>query len=393
MITLSRRLTGVELSSTAATADAASAIDDVLDLAGGELREPPPRVALEAAIDAVRDAALHRYGPVGGLPALRSAVAERLSADGSRSIGADQVLITSGTKQALFHAMLSFVGAGEEVLVPAPYWPSHPAMIRLGGGVPVVVAAGSEHAFKVTPDLLDAAVGPRTRYLVFVNPANPSGAVYTPTEVEALGRWARRRGVVVISDEIYAGLAHASTEPTPIGRAVPALASSCLRVGGVSKTYAMTGWRIGWLAGPTRAIAAAATVQSHTASHPSNIAQAAALAVVKDGAAAWLADVRMRLTRRRQQMLAGLTTIPGLRLAGSSDVFYAFPSVEEHLGRTIGGRRIDSSAALADALRERAGIAVMPGEVFGAPGHLRLNYAAPGDELQRALARLRRFLA
>jgi aspartate/methionine/tyrosine aminotransferase len=250
MIAPARRLTGVELSSTATTADAAPAIDDVLDLAGGELREPAPPVALEAAIGAVRDVALHRYGPVGGLPALRSAVAERLSADGSRSIGADQVLITSGTKQSLFHAMLAFVGAGDEVLVPAPYWPSHPAMIRLGSGVPVVVAAGSEHEFKVTPDLLDAAVSPRTRYLVFVNPANPTGTVYTPTEVEALGRWARRRGVVVISDEIYAGLTHASTEPTPICRAVPALASSGLRVGGVSKTYAMTGWRIGWLAGP-----------------------------------------------------------------------------------------------------------------------------------------------
>jgi aspartate aminotransferase len=390
MIAAARRMAAVGVSPTAAQAGGAPTATDVVDFASGELRVgPPPAVARAAAAQAGRPD-LDRYGPMQGLPALRAAVADQLSG-GSAAVAPDQVLITAGAKPALFHAMLAFVERGDEVLVPAPYWTSHPAMVRLAGGTPVNVPAPRADGFKVTPASLEDHRTERTRHLIFANPANPSGAVYSGAEVEAIGRWAQRHGLVVLSDEIYARLVHASVDPPSIAEAVPGLAGRCLRIGAMSKTYAMAGWRVGWLAGDREAVAVVAAVQSHAASHPANVAQAIALAVLEDGAESWTADARKALARRRRAMLHGLAAVPGVEVGGASDVYYAFPSVEAHLGRTIAGHAVRTTADLV-AVLAAAGIAALPGEAFGAPGHLRLNYSLPDAELERGLARLRQVL-
>lgn len=375
---VARRLASVGTSVTSATTARAKGLraagKDVVNFAAGELDAGSPPPAVEAAARAARDERLHRYGPPAGLPELREAVARRLSSDGE-PLARENVLVTSGTKQALYGATMALVEPGDEVLLPAPYWTSYPHMVRLAGGRVVEVPTRPEDGFRVSVEDLEGARTPQTKLLVYVSPSNPTGAVYPPEEARAIGEWALERGVWVLSDEIYDGLVYEPHVSVPITGLVPGLSDRCVRAGGVGKTYAMTGWRVGWLAGPGEVAKAASALQSHSAGHPSNVAQAAALAVLRSDNTRWLAGVRAGLARRRRLMLDGLRSIPGVGCAEPGGAFYAFPSFGAHLGTEVAGRRVESTLELAEVLLEEALVSAVPGEAFGAPGFLRLSYA------------------
>ncbi|MFE5700351.1 pyridoxal phosphate-dependent aminotransferase [Rhodococcus koreensis] len=395
MRALADRMGRIGESVTSATTAKAKALRDaghhVINFAAGELDAGSPPSAGAAAAAAAHHERLHHYGPQSGLPELRQAVAEHLD-PGDGSVRAENVLITSGTKQAVFHAIFALIGPGDDVLLPAPYWTSYPSMIHLAGGTPVEVFAGWEHGFKVDVDMLERAATDRTKMLIFTSPANPTGALYSPDETRAIGEWAARRGIAVLSDEIYDRLVFSPHHFQSIADLVPELRDRCLRTGGVGKSFAMTGWRIGWLTGSATLIRSIGALQSHTTGHPSNIAQAATLAVIQNGESDWLAKTRESLDRRRQTMLDGLRAIPGLVCLEPAGAFYVFPSVEAYLGKEVAGRQVSSSLELAEILLTEAQVAVIAGEAFGAPGYLRLSYALDDTDLAEGIDRISRLL-
>ncbi|MFE3280351.1 pyridoxal phosphate-dependent aminotransferase [Nocardia sp. NPDC059239] len=363
----------------------------VINFAAGELDVGSPPQAVAAAIAAAQNEQMHHYGPAAGLPELRRAVAAQL-APANGTISADNVLITNGTKQAVFHAIFALTDPGDEVLLPAPYWTSYPPMIQLAGGRPVEILAGPEKGFKVDVDMLEQATTKRTKMLVFVSPGNPTGAVYSPDEIRAIGEWAASRELLVLTDEIYDQLVFPPHTFHSIVDLAPQLRDRCLRVGGVGKAFAMTGWRIGWLTGPTPLINSIAALQSHTTGHPSNIAQAAALAVLQHNQHTWLSEIRQSLQRRRRTMLDKLNAIPNLNCPEPGGAFYVFPSIHAYLGRRIGSRQMLTSLDLASALLTETHVATVPGEAFGAPGHLRLSYALDETDLTEGIARIAKIL-
>jgi aspartate aminotransferase len=302
------------------------------------------------------------------------------------------VLVTNGGKQAIYAAFAALVDPGDEVILPAPYWTTYPEAITLAGGVPVEIATDVRSGFRVSIDQLEAARTPRTKALLFVSPSNPTGAVYPADEVEAIGQWAVEHGVWVVTDEIYEHLTFDGHEFTSIATAVPDLADTCVILNGVAKTYAMTGWRVGWMIGPTDVITAATNLQSHLTSNVSNVAQAAALAAVSGDLAA-VAEMRAAFDRRGKLAYRLLSGIPGVSCLEPQGAFYCFPSFEGVLGRTIGGRTIDSSMALADVVLSEAKVAFVPGEAFGAPGYGRFSFALGDDDLGEGLTRLANLLS
>ncbi len=307
-------------------------------------------------------------------------------------LAANHVLITNGGKHAVETAFAVSLDPGDEALLPAPFWTTYPESIRLAGGVPVVLPTTAETGFKVTVDQLEAALTPRTKVLVFVSPSNPTGAVYSPAEVEAIGRWALGRGVWVITDEIYEHLVYGSAVFSSIAVAVPELADQTLVVNGVAKTYAMTGWRVGWMIGPIDVVAAAVNLQSHTTSNVCNVAQRAALAAVSGDLTA-VAAMRQVYERRRQTIVSMLRDLPGVTCPEPEGAFYAFPSFEGVLGRTIRGRTPDTTLELAALLLDEAKVAVVAGEAFGAPGYIRFSYALADDDLVEGVSRIGKLLA
>lgn len=389
---IAKRLGSVGPSVTSSTTAKAKALraagHDVINFAAGELDVGSPPQAVEAAVAAARDERQHHYTAPAGFEELRNAVAERLSAGAAEPLTKDNVLITNGTKQALFNAILALVDPGDEVLLPAPYWVSYPHMIRLAGGKVVELPTRPEDGFRVDVDALDGAITARTKLLVLVSPSNPTGAVYPPNEVRRIGEWALERGLWVLSDEIYDGLVYEPHEAVPVTELVPALADRCLRAGGVGKTYAMTGWRVGWLVGPADVIRAAGALQSHSTSHVANVPQAAALAVLREEDVGWLHDLRARLDGRRRAIYEGLNAIPGVQCSEPQGAFYVFPSFESFLGTEVGSRKVASTLELAEILLSEARVSVVPGEAFGAPGFLRLSYALADTDLHRGLDRL-----
>ena len=361
--------------------------EHVIGFGAGEPDFPTPAHIVEAAVDACRDPANHHYTPTGGIPALREAIAAKTRRDSGFEVGGSQVLVTNGGKQAVANAFAVLCDPGDEVIVLAPYWTTYPESIHLAGGTPVVVSSDEATGFRSSVEDLERAWTPNTKALLFVSPSNPTGAVYPRQEIEAIGRWAVDKGIWVLTDEIYEHLVYGGTEHHSMPVLVPELADRCLVANGVAKTYAMTGWRVGWLIGPTDAIAAATNIQSHETSNVSNVAQRAALAAVAGGLED-VASMREAFDRRRRAIVKMLNDIEGVVCPEPEGAFYAFPSVKGLLGRSIRGQRPETSAELAELCITEAKVAVVPGEAFGAPGFFRMSYALADHDLSEGVSRL-----
>ena len=387
----SARLAAIAPSATLAVDAKAKALkasgENVIGFGAGEPDFATPDHIVEAAIAACSEVRNHRYTPAGGLPELREAIAAKTLRDSGVTVDAAQVLVTNGGKHAVYTAFAALCDPGDEVICPAPYWTTYPEAITLAGGVPVIVDTDDTAGFKVTVDQLEAARTPRTKVLLFVSPDNPSGSIYTPDEVAAIGRWAVEHGVWVITDEIYEHLVYGDNEFSSMPALVPEIAEQCLIVNGVAKTYAMTGWRVGWLIGPNDVIKAATNFQSHATSNVSNVAQRAAIAAV----AGPLDDVvRMReaFARRGAAMHAALNAIDGVSCIAPQGAFYCFPNVAGLLGRDIAGQTAATTLELADLVLSEAKVAFVPGEAFGAPGYARFSFALGDDDIAEGIARI-----
>ena len=390
---ISARTAAVSESATLAVDAKAKALkakgEDVIGFGAGEPDFPTPAHIVEAAAAACHDPRNHRYTPAAGLPELREAIAAKTARDSGFDVAAAQVLVTNGGKQAVEEAFATLLDPGDEVLLPAPYWTTYPEVVRLAGGVPVEVQTTPESGYKVTVEQLERALTPRTKVLLFVSPSNPTGAVYNELEVRALGTWADERGLWVVTDEIYEHLVYGSAQFHSMPVLVPELAERCVIVNGVAKTYAMTGWRVGWLIGPPDVVKAAVNLQSHSTSNVCNVAQRAALAAVSGG----LEDVKVMRSvydRRRRAIVAALSDLPGVLCPEPEGAFYAFPSFAGVLGRPLGGlgNAPATSLELAELVLEEAKVAFVPGEAFGAPGCGRFTYALADDDLAEGMARL-----
>jgi aspartate/methionine/tyrosine aminotransferase len=359
----------------------------VIGFGAGEPDFPTPDYIVEAAVAACHDSRWHRYTPAGGLPELKEAIARKTMRDSGYSVTAAQVLVTNGGKQALYNTFAALLDPGDEALLPAPYWTTYPESIRLAGGVPVEIATDETSGYRVTLDQLEAALTPRTKLLVFVSPSNPTGAVYSPTEVEAIGRWAADRGIWVVTDEIYEHLVYGDAHFASMPTLVPEIADRCVVVNGVAKTYAMTGWRVGWMIGPTDVVKAATNLQSHATSNVANVSQVAALAAVSGDLTA-VAAMRAAFDRRRTLITGILDGIDGVTCPLPEGAFYVYPSVKGVLGRTIRGRVPTTSAELAALILDEVEVAVVPGEAFGTPGYLRLSYALGDADIAEGAGRI-----
>ncbi len=393
---VSGRLAAIAESATLAVDAKAKALqaqgEDVIGFGAGEPDFPTPAPIVEAARAAAADPRNHKYTPAAGLPELREAIAVKTRRDSGVECAAGQVLVTNGGKHAVFTAFAALCDPGDEVLVPAPYWTTYPEAIALAGGVPVVIDTTEATGFQVTIDQLDAAWTPRTKVLLFVSPNNPSGAVCPPEQVEAIGRWAVERGVWVVTDEIYEHLTYGDHRFVSMPAVVPELAEQCLILNGVAKTYAMTGWRVGWLIGPADVVKAATNFQSHTTSNVSNVAQRAALAAVSGDLSA-VAMMREAFARRATAMHAALNDIPGVTCIEPQGAFYCFPNLTGLLGRDLAGRTCTSTLELADHVLTEAKVAFVPGEAFGAPGYGRFSFAVSDDIAAEGIARIAKFVA
>ncbi len=393
---LSTRVAGIAESATLAVDAKAKALQaagrPVIGFGAGEPDFPTPDYIVAAAVEAARQPWTHRYSPAAGLPALREAIAAKTARDSGYEVSADQVLVTNGGKQAIFNALASLIDPGDEVIIQAPYWVTYPEAVRVFGGVPVPVLTDETSGYLATVDQLEAARTPRTKLVIFVSPSNPTGAVYPPDQVAAIGRWAVEHGLWVLTDEIYEHLVYGDARFSSLPTLVPEAADRCIVVNGVAKTYAMTGWRVGWLIGPKDVVKGAINLQSHATSNVNNVAQAAALAAVS-GPLDAVAAMREAFDRRRLTMVKMLNEIPGVVAPEPEGAFYAYPSVKGVLGQQIRGRRPMSSIELAEVLLDEAEVAVVPGEAFGTPGYLRLSYALGDDALVEGVGRMAALLS
>jgi len=388
---ISARVAAVSPSATLAVDAKAKALqaagESVIGFGAGEPDFPTPAHIVEAAVEACRDPATHKYSPTAGLPALREAIAAKTLRDSGFEVPASRVLVTNGGKQAIANAFAALCDPGDEVLVPAPYWTTYPEAIALAGGVTVVVPTDETTGYRTSVEQLEAARTPRTKVLLFVSPSNPTGAVYPREEIEAIGRWADRHGLWVVTDEIYEHLTYDGVTHHSMPVVVPELADRCVVVNGVAKTYAMTGWRVGWLIGPADVVTAATNLQSHETSNVANVSQRAALAAVSGDLVA-VGEMRQAFDRRRRTIHRLLNEIDGVECPVPEGAFYAFPSVKGLLGRELRGRQVTTSAGLAELAIDEVGVAVVPGEAFGAPGYFRLSYALGDEDLVEGVGRL-----
>ena len=399
---ISARIGGIAESATLAVDAKAKALKaagrPVIGFGAGEPDFPTPPAIVAAAQAACADPKNHRYTPAAGLPELREAIAVKTKRDTGFEVAASQVLVTNGGKQAVYQAFATIIDPGDEVLLPAPYWTTYPEAIRLADGTPVEVFAGADQEYKVTVEQLEEARTDRTVAVVFVSPSNPTGAVYTEAETRAIGEWAVQHGIWVISDEIYQNLVYpAAGSETPVKaisivEACPEVAGQTILVNGVAKTYAMTGWRLGWMTGPADAIKVASNLQSHLCSNVNNVAQLAAVAAL-NGPQDEAEQMRQAFDRRRRTIIAELSKIDGLEVPTPLGAFYAYPDVRGLLGREWAGKTPTTSLELADLILEEAEVAVVPGEAFGPSGYLRLSYALGDDQLLEGVQRLQRLFA
>ncbi len=393
---ISARISAISESATLAVDAKAKAMKaagrPVIGFGAGEPDFPTPDYIVEAAVEACRNPRFHKYTPAGGLPELKQAIADKTLRDSGFQVEAAQVLVTNGGKQAVYEAFATLLDPGDEVLVVAPYWTTYPEAIKLAGGVQVDVVTDETTGYLASVEQLEEKLTDRTKVLLFVSPSNPTGAVYSPAQVEEIGRWALDKGLWVVTDEIYEHLVYGEAKFSSIATAVPELRDRVVVLNGVAKTYAMTGWRVGWLIGPSDVVKAATNLQSHATSNVSNVAQAAALAAVSGDLSA-VAQMRAAFDRRRQTMVRMLNEIPGVVCPEPFGAFYAYPSIKALLGKEIRGRRPQTSAELAELILEEAEVALVPGEAFGTPGYFRLSYALGDDDLVEGVSRMAKLLA
>ncbi|HVE92676.1 MAG TPA: pyridoxal phosphate-dependent aminotransferase [Actinomycetota bacterium] len=388
---MSRRVASIQESPTLAVDARARALQaqglDVIGFGAGEPDFPTPPRIVEAARRACSDERWHHYTPAAGLPELRAAIAAKTIRDSGYEVSAPQVLVTNGAKHAVYAAFATLLDPGDEVLVPAPYWVTYPEAVTLAGGVPVAIPTDETTGFRATLEQLEAARTPRTKVLLFVSPSNPTGAVYEPADVERIGRWAVESGLWVVTDEIYEHLVYGGAQHVSMPVRVPELADRCVVINGVAKTYAMTGWRVGWAIGPPDVIRAASNLQSHSTSNVCNVAQAAALEAVSGDLEA-AAEMRRAYDTRRVLAHKMLNEIPGVECVEPQGAFYVFPSLCGPLGDRFGHTTLE----LAEKLLDEAKVAIVPGEAFGAPGYARLTYAMDDTQLEEGLTRISSFL-
>lgn len=393
---VSKRLGAIAPSATLAVSNRAKELkaagEPVIGFGAGEPDFPTPDYIVQAAVAAANEPAMHKYTANKGLPELRRAIAEKTLRDSGVEVDPEtNILVTNGGKQAVFQSFAAVIDPGDEVLLPAPYWTTYPEAITLAGGIPVEVFASAEQEYKVTVEQLEAARTERTKALLFCSPSNPTGSVYTPEEAEAIGRWALENDVWILSDEIYEHLLYDDAEPSHLQKLVPELFDRIIVMNGVAKTYAMTGWRVGWMIGPADVIKAASNFQSHLTSNVCNVAQRAALAAVSGDLAA-VEDMRQAFDRRRKKMVELLSQIDGFKVPTPKGAFYCYPSVEGVIGRKIAGTKIESSADLAEVILNEAKVAVVPGEAFGPSGFIRLSYALGDDDLVEGVTRIKKLI-
>ncbi|MDA2965932.1 MAG: pyridoxal phosphate-dependent aminotransferase [Actinomycetota bacterium] len=387
----SSRLAAIAESATLAVDAKAKALkaagENVIGFGAGEPDFPTPEHIVEAAVKACRDPKMHRYTPAAGLPELREAIAAKTLRDSGFEATANQVLVTNGGKHAVFTAFAALCDPGDEVIVPAPYWTTYPEAVTLAGGVPVVVDTTEETGFRVTVEQLEKALTKRTKVLLFVSPDNPSGSVYPPEEVKAIGEWAVSRGIWVITDEIYEHLTYGQHKFTSMPTLVPELANQCVIVNGVAKTYAMTGWRVGWMIGPSDVMKASINFQSHATSNVNNVAQAAALAAIAGDLSA-VSMMREAFERRGRTMHRMLNDIPGITCLEPEGAFYCYPNVTGLIGKTFNGKTANNSMELADIILSEVKVAIVPGEAFGTSGYARFSFALGDADLEEGIRRI-----
>ncbi|MDH3301084.1 MAG: pyridoxal phosphate-dependent aminotransferase [Acidimicrobiia bacterium] len=393
---ISSRVAAIAPSATLAVTNKAKALkaagEPVIGFGAGEPDFPTPDYIVEAAVAACRDPKNHRYTAAGGLPELKEAIAAKTLRDSGYEVDPAQIVVTNGGKHAVFNAIAGVVDEGDEVLIPTPYWTTYPEPVALAGGVPVPVETSIETGFKASVDDLEAARTDRTKALIFVSPSNPSGAVYSREQIEAIGRWAAEHGIWVLTDEIYEHLVYDDNEFHSIVTLVPEITDRCIVLNGVAKTYAMTGWRVGWLIAPPDMAKALTSLQSHQTSNVANVCQQAALAAVSGDLTA-VHTMRDAFDRRRKAMHTMLSAMRGVECLVPEGAFYAFPSFEGLIGQTVGGTTIESTLQLADLALENAKVAFVPGEAFGSPGYVRFSFALGDDDLGAGLQRLGDYLA
>lgn len=390
---ISKRIAAIAESATLKVDAKAKALQaagrPVISYAAGEPDFSTPKHIVEAASRAVLDPKNYRYTPAIGLPDLREAIAQKTKIDSGTEVSAAQVVVTNGGKQAVYQAFATLLDPGDEVLMPTPYWTTYPEAIRLAGGVPVDVFAGADQGYKVTVEQLEAARTSKSKVLLFASPSNPTGAVYSPEETEAIGRWAYENGMWVIADEIYQNLVYDGLRAVSITEAVPELIDRTIMVNGVAKTYAMTGWRLGWMAGPLDAMKAAGNLQSHLSSNVSNISQHAAIAALT-GPQDDVLLMREAFDRRRKVAVAELNKIDGWVAPMPEGAFYVYSDVSALLGREWGGKQINTSLELCDYILDAAEVALVPGEAFGPSGYVRMSYALGDAQLLEGVQRLQK---
>jgi aspartate aminotransferase len=388
---ISRAVAAIAPSATLAVDAKAKAMktagEPVIGFGAGEPDFPTPAHIVEAAVEACRDPKNHKYTPAGGLPELKEAIAAKTKRDSGLDVDPANVLVTNGGKHAVYAAFLTLTDPGDEVILPAPYWTTYPEPIALAGGVTVPVVCDEATGFKATVEMLDAARTERTKALVFVSPSNPTGAVYSPDEVRAIGRWAAEHEIWVITDEIYEHLVYGDNVFTSMPVEVPEIADRCIVLNGVAKTYAMTGWRVGWMIGPPDIVKAATNLQSHSTSNVANVSQRAALAALS-GPLDPVVMMREAFDRRRKTIWKMLDAIDGVECLEPEGAFYAFPKLTGAYGRRINGRAAANSLELAELILEEAKVAIVPGEAFGSAGYARLSFALGDSEIEEGISRV-----
>jgi aspartate/methionine/tyrosine aminotransferase len=395
MSRVSARISAIAESATLAVDAKAKALKaagrPVIGFGAGEPDFPTPDYIVDAAAAATKVVANHRYTPAAGLPDMREAIVAKTKRDSNYEITVDQVLVTNGGKQAVYQAFATIIDPGDEVLLPAPYWTTYPECVQLAGGKAVEVFADESQNYLVTVEQLEAARTPKTKALLFCSPSNPTGSVYSPEQVKAIGEWALKNNIWVISDEIYEHLLYDGATAPSMPVVVPGLADTCIIINGVAKTYAMTGWRVGWMIGPKDAIKAATNLQSHLTSNVSNVSQRAAIAALTGDLSA-VHKMGEAFNRRRKLIVGLLNEIPGFECPTPTGAFYVYPSVKGVLGKTIRGKTPKTSAELATLILEEVEVAAVPGEAFGPSGYLRFSYATSDEDIVEGIGRIKKLL-
>ena len=393
---VSKRIAAIAESATLAVDGKAKALKaagrPVIGFGAGEPDFPTPDYIVNAAIEAAKLPANHRYTPTPGLPELRDAIVTKTKRDSNYEITADQVLVTNGGKQSVYQSFASVLDPGDEVLLPSPYWTTYPECIKLAGGTPVEVFADESQNYLVSVAQLEKALTPKTKVLLFCSPSNPTGSVYSPQQVKEIGQWAYQKGLWVITDEIYEHLLYDGAVAPSICVAVPELADRTIIINGVAKTYAMTGWRVGWMIGPKDLIKAATNLQSHLSSNVSNVSQRAAIAALTGDLSA-VHKMGEAFDRRRKLIVKLLNEIPGVSCPTPTGAFYVYPSVKGVLGKTIRGKTPKTSAELATLILEEVEVAAVPGEAFGPSGYLRFSYATSDEDIVEGIGRIKKLLS